>query len=618
MNNWRDTYKEKTVSLKKALSLIKSGQRIFIGTGCGEPQHLLRGFANIAHNYTDIEIVRTLSLETVPLTLLANKTQDAGLNIRSFYTGSAASTILAKNKRCITPLNLSSIPMLFKSKKMHINTAFIQVSPPDDSGHMSLGISVDITLIAALSADIVIAQVNPKMPKTLGETAIHINKINALVEYEEPLLNRGNPPKLKPASIIAEHVIRLIDDGATIQIGLGTIPEALFIALRDKNNLGLHTQYMTDEIMYLLAEGIITNKQKNLHPRETIATSAIGSKHLYDFLNNNPEIKFYPADYVCSPAIIAQNHKMTALNVATAMDLTGQVAADAFPYNNFSGVNAMADFLRGASMSKQGKPIIMLTSASKNETKSRIVPLIDKSVIIPKQDVHYVATEYGAVSLFGKSLKERAIAMISLAHPKFREELLYNAKKMGLLTEKYSASKFIYGTYPLRLEEIIKIENTELTIRPSKPVDERRIQEHFYSLNMEDVISRFFHKKNSFVSDEIKDISQIDYQNNLTILAVIGEFGFGKVEAIGEYFLEKDTGFAEIAFSVSKNFQKKGLGKILIKKLAYAAKMNNIEGFVAYTSPDNRGMIKLFNSVGYKTTKAIEDDMLILKCKFAE
>ncbi len=375
---------------------------------------------------------------------------------------------------------------------------------------------------------------------------------------------------------------------------------------------------MTDEIMYLLAEGIITNRKKNLHLGETIATSAIGTKHLYDFLDSNPEIKFYPADYVCNPSVIANNDKMTALNVATAMDLTGQVAADAFPYNNFAGVNAMADFLTGASMSKQGKPIIMLTSTSKNEKRSRIVPLLKESVVIPKQDVNYVATEYGAVSLFGKNLKERALAMISLAHPKFRDELIFEAKKMGLLTEKYSASKFTYGTYPLSLEEIIKVGDTELTIRPSKPVDERRIQEHFYNLDMEDVISRFFHKKNSFVSNEIKDISQIDYQNNLTILAVTGEFGFGKVEGIGEYFLEKDTGFAEIAFSISKNFQKKGLGKILIKKLAYAAKTNGIKGFVAYTSPDNKGMIKLFASLFYKTVKTIEEDMLVLKCKLDE
>ncbi len=615
---WQEKYQKKIMKIDEAFGFIRSGKRIFIGSACGEPQHLVRRLAEKAHNYTDIEIVRLMSMEATPLSLLATKTEDTSLNIRFFYIGSAASSSLARNKRFMTPINLFSVPMLFKSGKLPIDIALIQVSPPDDDGNVSLGISVDITRSAALSADVIIAQVNPNMPRTSGKTKIHVDRISAFVEYEEPLLTPGIPPKLDSASITAEHITRLIDDGATIQLGLGTIPEAVFLALHDKNDLGIHTHYMTDEIMELMKKGVITNKQKDIYKGKSVVTSAIGTESLYSFLNENQDVLFFPSDYVANPAIIAQNKRMTALNVASGIDLVGQVTADAFPHNNFCGVNSMPDFSRGAAMAKQGKTIIILTSTTQDGKKSRIVPFSEDMIVIPNHDIHYVVTEYGAVNLFGKSLKERAIAMISLAHPNFRDELFYNAKKIGLIGSGYKLSKFTQGVYPLKLEEIVTIGDTEVTIRPSKPVDERRIQEHFYNLDMKDVVARFFHKKNKFISEEIKDISQIDYKNNLTLLAVVGEFGFGRVVGIGEYFLDPNENMAEVAFSISKDFQHMGMGKILMKKLAYAAVKNGIKGFTAYVASDNNAMIQLFSTLDLKVTKYREADTLLLKCKFDE
>jgi GNAT superfamily N-acetyltransferase len=302
-----------------------------------------------------------------------------------------------------------------------------------------------------------------------------------------------------------------------------------------------------------------------------------------------------------------------------AIDLTGQVAADAMPQTHFSGITGISDFMRGAVQSPGGKSILMLPSTAMQGKKSRIVPMLeDTAVAAPRGDVHHVVTEFGAVNLFGKSLQERAVAMISIAHPDFRNELFHEAQKMGLLSAERSLKESIHGVYPIHLEETIEINGEPVTVRPAKPVDERRIQEHFYSLDKDDVVARFFHEKTSFVKEEVEGVSQIDYVKDLTVVAIVGEFGFGRVVGIGEYLIDPATNIAEIAFSISKDYQKKGLGQILLKKLATAARANDISGLVAYTSPHNRGMINLFKQLPFKTSTFFDGDMLTLKCKFNE
>ena len=616
---WADKYIENKRSAHEAIGLIKPAQRVFIGSSCGEPQHLIRELSEASNYFKDIEINRLLTLETTPLTLIANKTRDQSLNIRSFYLGSAKPKSIARNKRFITPINLSAIPRLFKSRLLPIHVALIQVSPPDDFGWMSLGVSVDITLAAAQSADLVIAQVNSRMPRVLGRSFIHVNDVDVFVEYDEPLLTIGETPELKAADDIGRLIARLIEDGSTMEIGLGSTHQATLLALADKNDLGIHTQYMTNDIMHLFSRGVITNRKKGFNEGKMVASGAIGNEDLYEFLNDNPAIEFHPSDYVNSPSVISRHNKMVSMNVAMTIDLTGQVAADALPYNNFSGVTGMFDFVRGAVQSKGGKSILLLPATALQGKKSRIVPqLDDEAVVVPRGDVHYVVSEYGAVNLFGKSLQERAMAMISIAHPDFRDELFYAAKKMGLLSPERTLTESIHGVYPIHLEETIEIDAELVTIRPAKPVDERRIQEHFYNLDRDDVVARFFHEKNSFVHDEVEGVSLIDYIKDLTVVAVVGEFGFGKVVGVGEYLVDPATREAEIAFSISRPYQKKGLGKILLNKLAYAARDNGICGFMAYTSPQNRGMIKLFRMLPYKVDSFFDGDMLQLRCRFDE
>ncbi|MCP4720028.1 MAG: GNAT family N-acetyltransferase, partial [Desulfobacteraceae bacterium] len=569
--------------------------------------------------FTDLEIVRLLSIESGPLTLIANRSHSQQFNIRSFYLGSASPKLISKNKRFITPINLSQIPRLFKSGLMPLNAAVIQASPPDDFGWMSLGVSVDITLAACESADLVICQVNPNMPRVLGRSFIHVNDVDFIVEHEEELLTIKPLPELETANVIARHISRLIDDGSTLQTSLGVTNEATMVCLADKNDIGVHSQYLTDSIMRLFSIGVVSNKKKGFNDGKLVAGSAVGSNLLYEFLDDNPSIEFHPSDYINNPAIIARHNSMVSLNTAMAIDLTGQVAADALPYNNYTGINGLLDFTRGAAMSENGKSILMMTSTSDHGRQSRIVPcLYDTPVVVPRGDVQFIATEYGVVNLFGKTLQERAMALISIAHPDFRDELFSKAKELDLIDVGRKFKQAIKGVYPVKYEQIIEINGIPVTFRPAKPVDQRGVQEHYYTMNRGDIVSRFFHEKKSFVHDQIETTYEIDYVNDLTIVATIGELGFEKVIAVGEYFRNTIINMAEIAFSVSREYQGMGIAQILQEKLALAAKDNGIKGLIAYTSPQNKGMIRLFNKLPYGISSEKDDDMIILNCLFEE
>jgi acyl-CoA hydrolase len=616
---WPDDYRRKRVSASEAIQTIQPGQRIFIGSSAGEPQYLVRELANQSHRFADLEIIRLLSLETSPLTMIADSSRCDCFNIRSFYSGSIKTRSLAKNKRFITPINVSALPRLFKTHQLPIQVALIQVSPPDDFGWMSLGISVDVTLAAAEAADWVIAQVNPRMPRVLGRSFIHVNDVNLIVEHEEDLITIKKSPEYESAHMIARHVAKLIDDGSTLQMSLGATPQAIMLGLQDKKDLGIHTRFVTDAIMRLVSRGVITNRKKGYNEGKLVASAAIGSQDLYEFLDDNPSIEFHPSDYVNNPAIIARHHKMVSLNVAMAMDLTGQVAADALPYNNFTGVSGMLDFIRGATDSDQGKAILMLPSTTMDGKTSRIVPrLNDIDVVVPRADVHYVVSEFGVVNLFGKSLQERAMALISIAHPDFREDLFYQAKELELLGPERSLSESLFGVYPLKMEEIRTIQGEQVLFRPARLVDERIIQEHFYEMEKADVFSRFLHEKLFFPRKDIVSMVQVDYVSDLPVVAVIGDVGFEKVIAVGAYFLDPAKNMAEVAFSVIKEWQKGGLCSIILKILAEAARANGINGLVAYTQPNNQGMIKLFHKLPYQVKTGFEEDLLVLSCRFDE
>jgi len=613
-NYWPDEYLEKRRSAETAIGLLRSGQRIFIGSSCGEPQHLVRTLVAAADNFSDLEIVRLMSLENSPITRLARESRLENFSIRNIYQGSAGARHLAANRPYITPMNISAVPELFRRRHLPLHAALIQTTPPDDFGWMSLGISVDVGMAAAEAADLVIAQVNTKMPRVLGHSFIHVNDVDVIVEQDENLLTIEQLPEFESAHRIARLVANLIEDGSTFQLGLGATPKAILLALADKNDLGIHTQFVIDGIMDLVALGNINNRFKGLNVGKIVASNAVGTTPLYDFVHDNPSIEFHPSDYVNNPGVIAQHNRMVSVNMVMEMDLTGQAAVDALPHNYFAGVTSMLDFVRGSSGSPGGKSILLIPSTSLDGKTSRIVPELTGAVVVPRTDVSYVISEYGAVNLFGKNLQERATAMISLAHPYFRDELFARAREMGLMSPGRQLGDSLRSVYPAGLEEHRKIAGTEVTFRPAKPVDDRRIQEHFYTLDKADVIARFFYEKTRFLRDDVENIIETDYIRNLTLLAITGEFGFGSVIGIGAYMLEKKRNFAEVAFSVSKPWQGKGIATLLLSKLAEAAKNNGVSGLVAYTEPYNRGMIQLFHRLPGKIHTEREDDILVLKC----
>ncbi|MBF0388735.1 MAG: GNAT family N-acetyltransferase [Desulfamplus sp.] len=622
---WADDYVYKKRSVKDAVSQIHSGQRVFIGSYCGEPQALVSGLAEISYKLSDIEIIRLMSRETTPLMQIADQTKDQAMSIRSIYLGSARSKELEKNKRFYTPVNMAEVPRLFSSRRIPIDVAMVQVSPPDDFGWMSLGVSVDVSLAAALSADVVIAQVNSRMPMVLGQSFIHVNDVDFIVEIDEELMTITSSPPPQKAAKIGQHIVMLIEDGSTLQIGLDAASQATIQALSNKNDLGIHSQFLTDDMMHLYAKGVITNKKKGFNNGKMVAGCSVGTSSLYEFLHINPAVEFQPFDYVNDLEIISKHNKMISMNVAQRIDLFGQVSCEAQSYTLYAGVSGIADFIRGANRSKGGKSIIMLNSTTtvkdddgKERRVSSIVPqLFDTIITIPREDIRYVVTEFGSVNLFGQSTQERAFALISIAHPEFRDELLSEAKKIGMIGQDRTLGESVYGIYPVQLEENVVVNGETITFRPAKPVDDRRIQEHFYQLEKADVISRFFHEKTQFLRDDVEVMSQIDYKRNLTIIALIGEMGFDRVVGVGSYYLEPATNMAEVAFSVSKGYQNRGVGIILIRKLAESARNRGINGMFAITSTSNKNMIKLFKSLPYKVQSEIDEDVL-LSCNFSE
>ncbi len=614
---WPDEYQEKRRTAFEAIGMIRRGQRVFTGSSCGEPQALVRELAARSSGFSDLEIVRLLSLETVPLTMMADESACQTLNMRIFYLGSAKPKALSKYKRFLTPINLSAVPRLFETRLLPLHAALIQVSEPDDFGWMSLGVSVDVTLAAARSADLVIAQVNPRMPRVMGRSFIHVRDVDVIVEHEEELLTVENPPEAPSADLIARHAAKLIEDGSTLQISLGATPQALLAGLSDKNDLGVHTQFLSDGIMLLTARGVITNRNKGYNDGKLVASGAIGSRDLYEFLHDNPGIEFHPSDVVNDPSIIARHNRMVALNMAMAVDLTGQVCVDALPYNHFSGVNGIMDFVRGAGQSPGGKNILMLFSTTMDGRSSRIVPSLENiPVVVPRGDIQYVVTEYGVVNLFGKSLQERAIALISVAHPDFRDELFHEARKQGLLGQERTLAESARSVYPLKIEEVREIDGQSVLFRPARPTDERSVQEHFYNLDRQDVVRRFMHEKTAFLRKDVVGVFQVDYIRDMAIVAVIGEPGFERIIAVGGYFLEPAANTAETAYSVDREWQGRGISTIIQRKLMEAAREHGISGFTAYTDPGNRAMIRLFKKLPYHISTSYEGDMVVLEARF--
>ncbi len=422
METWFQRYRSKVKKAEEAISCIKSGNRVYIHPGAATPQVLVNSLETIKEDVQDVEIVHILTFGDAPY---AEPGVEKYFRHNALFAGGNVRDAINEGRADWTPIFLFEIPRLFFEGLMPIDVALVQLSPPDEHGFCSLGVGTEITLAACRTAKIIVAEINPRMPRVLGDNFIHLSKITYLVEVEHELYEYHSGEVDEVSRTIGKHISELIDDGSTLQMGIGAVPDAVLHFLKDKRNLGLHTEMFSDGALDLMELGVINGEKKTLHKGKAICTFLMGTRRLYDFVDNNPFIESHPVEYVNDPFVIAQNEKMVAINSAISIDLTGQVNADSIGHKIFSGFGGQLDFIRGAARSKGGVPIVALPSTAKGETISRIVGELapGAGVVDTRADIRWVVTEWGKVNLFGLNRRQRANALIELAHPKFRNEL---------------------------------------------------------------------------------------------------------------------------------------------------------------------------------------------------
>ncbi|VBB06697.1 acetyl-coa hydrolase/transferase [Lucifera butyrica] len=431
MESWRNRYRHKLVSAEQALGSIKPGDRVVVGHACGEPQALVAALAARAPELNDVEVVHMVAMGPAPY---AQPGMEKSFRHNALFVGASTRKAVEEKRADYTPCFFSEIPRLFKENILPVDAVLMQVTPPDENGFCSLGVSVDYTLPAAEGARTVIAQMNNQMPRT-GGTKIGLDQITYIVEKDEALLELKSPSIGELERRIGENVASLIPDGATLQLGIGAIPDAVLLFLKDKKDLGIHSEMFSDGVAFLAEAGVITNRKKTINTGKFTATFLMGTRKLYDFVDNNPNVELYPVDYVNDPYIIGQHTNMVSINSALQVDLMGQVNAEMLGCRQFSGIGGQVDFVRGASRSPGGKAIIALPSTAAQGKISRICPELDRGAAVStsRNDVHYVVTEYGVASLRGKSLRQRAQELIAVSHPEFREVLTIQAREKGLI-----------------------------------------------------------------------------------------------------------------------------------------------------------------------------------------
>ncbi len=443
-HSWTDTYRSRVTSAAGALSEVKSADRVYIHPGAAEPEDLVRALVSRGPELRDVEVLHLLTLGEAGY---VRPGLEASFRHIAMFVGGNVREAVNHGRADYIPVSLSEIPALFTSGILPVDVCLIQVSPPDEHGFCSFGVGVDCTKAACESAKRILAEVNTEMPRTLGDAFIHVSRLHRIVETSRPILELPRRPAEEVQQRIARNVSGLVEDGSTLQLGIGGIPDAVLACLGDRRNLGIHSEMFSDGVLELVEAGVITNERKTLHRGKIVASFLMGSKRLYQFVDNNPVIELHPSEYTNDPFIIAANEKMVAINSALQVDLTGQICSDSMGTRIYSGVGGQLDFMRGAARSRGGKPIIVLPSTARDGQVSRIVPLLESGsgVVTPRADAHYVVTEFGVASLHGKTLRQRAEALIAVAHPDFREKLTEAAVKRRLLDRSSSAPALAAG-----------------------------------------------------------------------------------------------------------------------------------------------------------------------------
>lgn len=644
VTQWKDHYDARVGSADEILDrVVKDGDRIYVGSACSEPQHLVRSLLQVIWKRSDLELVQNLSMGMLP----EDWTDLQGhCRLKTFFVADKSRRAVNQGLADYIPSYFSAVPELFRDDdSWGLDVALIQVSPPDEHGFCSLGIAVDINRAAAQTARIVVAQVNPQMPRTLGDTFIHVTQMHHFVEHDEPLLEMAYSEESAVAERIAKYVASLVDDGATVQVGIGLMANTVLRSLGDKVDLGIHGELLTDAHLLLAEKGVATGRKKTLHNGKMIASLCLGTHQLYRFVHNNPEVEFHPIDYVNDRRVVSKNDNMVAINSALEIDLTGQVCADSLGHRVYSGIGGYVDFTHGASLARNGKIVIVVPSTTADGRRSRIVSHLahGAGVVSPRSSVGYVVTEFGIAYLHGKTVRERALALINIAHPRFRELLLDDAKRLRYVYQDQILPPIYETLYPMQWETDQIFAGTDdsmpqafllhpgqwetdqvfpgdlkVSFRPIKPTDERALQEFFYSLPDQDIYYRFLSAMKVFPHRNTQGMCNIDYEHEMAIVGVTGIIGNETIVAMGRYILDQRSNMAEVDFAVRAEWQRLGIGTFLLHYLCEIGSSKGISGFTAYVLSSNRKMLSVFYKVGYVVHSTLEDGIHEIAFRFDE
>ncbi|HKQ61230.1 MAG TPA: GNAT family N-acetyltransferase [Candidatus Polarisedimenticolaceae bacterium] len=593
--DWQERWSSKIRTAEEAIRAIRPGRRILIGSGAAEPCQLVHALVESGDHLADNDVVHLLTLGPAPY---VRPGMERRFRHTAFFIGPNVREAVQQGRADFMPVFLSEIPQLLRSRRVPIDVAMIQVSPPDAHGYVSLGVSVDIVRAAVDSAELILAEVNPHMPRTLGNSFLHVDRIAGLVPVDQPLIELPVESLDEVSLEIGRHVASLIPDGATLQVGIGKIPNAVLAALRDRHDLGVHTEMMSDGVMELVDAGVINGRRKTLAPEKIVTSFIMGSRRLYAWAHDNPGIEMRSSDFTNDPQTIARNDRMAAINSALAVDLTGQVAADTLGGRFFSGIGGQVDFIRGASRSREGRAIIALPSTASQGKISRIQAALEQGagVVTSRGDVHYVVTEYGIADLWGRNIRQRALALIEIAHPDFRGELLDAAKARHYVFSDQVAPRAVYPWAEARRESLRGGE--PVIVRPVRLSDEEPLRDLFYRLSDESTYRRFMAYRKRHPHEEMQRLVDLDYEQSMALVVCTQEDGVESILAMSRYDVDPATRLADVAFVVRDAWQGRGIGTLLLRRMSEIARDRGLPGFTADVLSTNHPMLSVFQKSG--------------------
>ncbi len=614
--DWQQVYASKRTTPDEAVLRIPKGRPILIASGAAEPLGLVEALGRNASHFSDNQVVHLMTLGPAPY-VRPELTENFRHN--AFFIGANVRGAVHQGRADYTPVFLSQIPQLIRARRMPVDVALIQCAPPDKFGYVNIGVSVDIVMAAIEAARLVIAEVNPNVPCVYGAGFLKMDRIDLWTWNDAPLIEHLPEEPGEVELEIGRNVASLIEDGSTLQAGIGMIPDAVLRALTDKRDLGVWTEMFSDGVLDLIDAGVVTGRYKTIHPGKVTSSFTFGSRRLYDYIDRNPLFTFQPSDYVNDPRRIAEQHKMVAINSAIQVDLTGQVCADSIGTRFYSGIGGQVDFIRGASMCPDGKPVIALRSTAKGGSISRIVPTLTEGagVVTSRGDVRYVVTEYGVADLLGKSIRERAVALISIAHPDFRAELLRDAKARHYVFVDQIEPR---GRYPREVERRVTVKGGEtLLLRPIRPTDEPKLVGLFYSMSEDDLYKRFMRVVKRVAHEERQYFLDVDYVDNMAVVLETSDPRYEpEIVGIAQYFRDPETDFADVGFIVKDTWQGKGLGRILVEEMIRLARENGIKGLTADVLANNQAMLHLFEQTGLDVRTETESGVVLVEIHFEE